>query len=179
MDARYGFALQRWILTHFKLITIIESVHEPWFEDARVKTAATILQRCDDAHKRDTNLVRFVRLKRPLVEILGKREDEEQRQEAAEELRDLILKRKTDYSNDQLRIMVRRQGDLWSEGLSVAEMFARQKALAKEEIQAEGIPQKVNARRPSQSNMQSVGMEAARLRRRQVGQILTCSRFLF
>jgi hypothetical protein len=129
LDARYGFPLQRWVLLNFRLVAIIESVDEPWFEDARVKTAVTILQRCEDTQTRNENLVRFVRLKRPLAEILGEREDEAQQQEAAEKFRDLILKAKSDRSNDQLRIMVKRQGDLWQEGLSVAEMFARHRTL--------------------------------------------------
>ncbi len=129
LDVRYGFPLQRWVLLSFRLVTIIESVDEPWFEDARVKTAVTILQRCKEQQSRDENLVRFVRLKRPLAEILGEREDESQRQQAAEEFRDLILRTKSDKSNDQLRIMVKRQGDLWQEGLSVAEMFSKHKSL--------------------------------------------------
>ncbi|MBZ5672075.1 MAG: N-6 DNA methylase [Acidobacteriia bacterium] len=129
LDARYGFPVQRWVLLNFKLVAIIESIDEPWFEDARVKTAVTILQRCKNRQRRDENLVRFVRLKRPLAEILGEREDEAQRQEAAERFRDLILKGKSDRSNDQLRIMVKRQGDLWQEGLSIAEMFAKHKSL--------------------------------------------------
>jgi hypothetical protein len=130
LDVRYGFALQRWILRHFRLVAVIESIDEPWFEDARVKTAVTILQRYDDVHTREENVVRFVRLLRPLAEILGNREDERQRQEGAEKLRDLILKTKTDRSNPQLRIIVKRQGDLWTEGVLIGEMFARQKALA-------------------------------------------------
>lgn len=127
LDVRYGFPLQRWLLLNFRIVAIIESVDEPWFKDARVKTAVTILQRCQDKEERDANLVRFVRLKRPLADILGEREDEAQRQEAAEKLRALILKTKTDLSNDRLRIMVKRQGDLWQEGLSIGEMFNRQK----------------------------------------------------
>ena len=127
LDVRYGFALQRWLLLNFRIVAIIESVDEPWFTDARVKTAVTILQRCKDQGERDANLVHFVRLKRPLEEILGEREDEGQKQEAAERLRALILKTKTDRSNDQLRIMVKRQDELWRDGLSIGEMFARQK----------------------------------------------------
>ena len=65
LDVRYGFALQEWVLRNFKLVAVLESIDEPWFEDARVKTAATILQRCSDAAKRDANLVRFVRFKQP------------------------------------------------------------------------------------------------------------------
>lgn len=98
LDVRYGFALQAWILRNFRLVAVIESIDEPWFEDARVKTAVTILQRCSDTDQRDGNLVRFVRFKRPLSEILGEREDEEQKQQAAERLRDLVLKTKSDFS---------------------------------------------------------------------------------
>jgi hypothetical protein len=135
LDARYGFALQRWILQNFRLVAIIESVDEPWFEDARVKTAATILQRCDDASRRDDNIVKFVQLRRTLAEILGRREDESQKQSAAEKLRDYIIKKKSAFSNDQLRIMVKRQSDLWSEGLSVASMFKKQKELAQDSFE--------------------------------------------
>ncbi len=130
LDVRYGFALQRWILRHFRLAAVIESIDEPWFEDARVKTAVTLMQRCDDTRARDANLVRFVRLLRPLAEILGTREDEAQKQDAAERLRDLILRTKSDRSTGHLRIIVKRQRDLWDEGVRIGEMFARQKALA-------------------------------------------------
>ena len=51
----------------------MESNDEPWFEDARVKTAVTIMQRCSDVDKRDSTLVRFVRFKQPLSRILGER----------------------------------------------------------------------------------------------------------
>ncbi|MBM4081676.1 MAG: SAM-dependent methyltransferase, partial [Planctomycetes bacterium] len=60
LDVEYGFPLQAWILCHFKLIAIIESTDEPWFEAARVKTCATLLQRCRDEAKRMDNKVRFV-----------------------------------------------------------------------------------------------------------------------
>ena len=137
LDVRYGFALQRWLLLNFEIVAIIESVQEPWFEDARVKTAVTILRRCSDPAKRDHNFVRFVRVKRPLAEILGKRDDEEQRQAAANDFRDLILRTKNDFSNDQLRIMIKKQSDLWRDGLSVAEMFARQRAVSGQVVTSE------------------------------------------
>lgn len=137
LDVRYGFPLQRWLLRNFRIVAVIESVDEPWFEDARVKTAVTILQRTRDAAQRDENLVRFVRVKRPLAEILGDRQDERQRQEAAEEFRDLILRTRSDRSTDALRIMVKRQGDLWDEGLSVAEMLSRQSIVDAHEADGE------------------------------------------
>jgi hypothetical protein len=136
LDVRYGFPLQRWILQNFEIVAVLESVQEPWFEDARVKTAVTIIRRCSDTSKRDKNLVRFVRLKRPLAEILGERADEAQKQEAAERLRDLILRTKSDVSNDQLRIMVKKQADLWREGVAIAELFSRQRAIANEMLES-------------------------------------------
>lgn len=142
LDARYGFALQRWVLSNFCIVAIIESVNEPWFEDARVKTAVTILKRVRDEKTREENLIRFVRVLCPLVEILGKRENEAERQAAAEKFRDLILNTASDSSTDQLRIMVKRQGDLWHEGLSIGEMFAKQKDVdsAQIEIDDTGSP---------------------------------------
>ena len=50
----------------FKLIAVIESLDEPWFKDARVKTSITILQRCDDLKSRMENVVKFVRLFKPV-----------------------------------------------------------------------------------------------------------------
>jgi len=59
LDAEYGFALQEWILRHFRIHAVLESNAEPWFEDARVNTCAVILQRCDDETERnDTRYVR-------------------------------------------------------------------------------------------------------------------------
>ncbi|MBI4749780.1 MAG: SAM-dependent DNA methyltransferase [Acidobacteria bacterium] len=127
LDVRYGFALQSWILQHFRIVAILESTNEPWFEDARVKTCVTILQRCKDPKKRDDNLVRFVRLTKPIAELLGPRADEVQRQKAAEALRDSILQTKKDTHTERMRILLKKQGDLWTDGLSVAEMFERLK----------------------------------------------------
>jgi len=86
LDVEYGFALQEWILKHFKLIAILESLDEPWFEDARVKTTVTILQRCSQEEGRMANTVRFVRFFQPLQEILGvdPHDNEEARQLASD-----------------------------------------------------------------------------------------------
>ena len=58
------------ILQNFKIVAIMESLDEPWFQDARVKTAVTILQRCTDEQARAANLVRFVRFHKPVSKIL-------------------------------------------------------------------------------------------------------------
>ena len=119
LDVEYGFPLQSWILKNFKIIAIIESLDEPWFEDARVKTAVTILQRCTDESERMENIVKFVGLLKPVKEILGERPygDEAARQEAAESLRRIILQTNQPYTENRLRIIPVRQSILWDEGV--------------------------------------------------------------
>lgn len=119
LDVEYGFALQGWILRHFKLLAVMESNAEPWFTDARVKTAVTIVQRCDDESQRMANLVRFVRFDKPLRDIIGiaSGDDEAERQRAVERLRDRILSATTDTEDDKLRIIVKPQRDLWADGV--------------------------------------------------------------
>ena len=41
-----------------------------------------------------------------------------------------MLKTNNDWSNDELRILVKKQSALWHEGVALGEMFARQKLLA-------------------------------------------------
>jgi hypothetical protein len=127
LDAEYGFALQRWVLQNFRLVAVIESVEEPWFEDARIKTAVTILQRCRDAKAREANVVKFVRLEKPLAEILGPRAagDEAARQRAAQRLRDLIEKTRDEYKDGRLRIIPVPQRRLWEEGVRAAAILVR------------------------------------------------------
>jgi methylase of polypeptide subunit release factors len=119
LDVEYGFALQGWILRHFKLLAIMESNAEPWFTDARVKTVATILQRCDDEAERMANLVRFVRFDKPLREIIGVPAggNEAERQQAVERLRDRILAAAVDEEDDALRIIVKPQRAFWADGV--------------------------------------------------------------
>lgn len=125
LDVEYGFALQGWILKHFKLIAVMESLDEPWFQDARVKTAVTILQRCNGETDRMKNVVRFVRFLKPLREILGDRPhgDEAARQRAAKSLRQRILRTNENYSDGQLRIIAVRQSQLWDEGVRAGNLL--------------------------------------------------------
>ncbi|MBM4084881.1 MAG: hypothetical protein FJ272_08845, partial [Planctomycetes bacterium] len=125
LDVEYGFALQGWILKNFRLIAVIESLDEPWFQDARVKTAVTILQRCEDEKARMGNVVKFVRLLKPVREILGERPhgDEAARQRSAEALRRLILQTDAPYSSEKLRIIPVPQARLWEEGVQAGQLL--------------------------------------------------------
>ena len=97
LDTDYGFRLQEFFLRNFRVVAVIESQVEKWFEDARVTTAVTVLQREPDRRKREDNLVRFIQLKMPLAEIYSQAldrplsdEGEAARQADMDAVRDLI-----------------------------------------------------------------------------------------
>jgi len=69
LDVAYGYELQRFFLSKFKIIAICESRCEPWFEQSAVNTVFTILERCDDGEEKKNHLVRFVKIKKPLREL--------------------------------------------------------------------------------------------------------------
>ncbi len=134
LDVDYGFALQRWILKHFKIIAIMESSVERWFPDARVKTCITILQRCASEQQRMDNMVKFVRFEKPLAEIIGvphtaevgkdAEEGEWVRQRAVNRFRDYIEQRTHGEHNAKWRLLVKRQGDLWDDGVKAGSVLA-------------------------------------------------------
>lgn len=68
LDVGFGYALQRFFLDNFKIIAVLESRCEPWFEQAAVNTVVTILERCASVEERDAHPVRFVKVQRPLAE---------------------------------------------------------------------------------------------------------------
>ena len=69
LDVAYGYELQRFFLSKFKVIAICESRCEPWFEGSAVNTVFTILERSDEKGANENNLVRFVKVKKPLGEL--------------------------------------------------------------------------------------------------------------
>jgi len=70
IDVNFGYALQKFFLDHFKIVAILESRCEPWFEQASVNTIVTVVERCDDAAERDNHIVKFVKVKRRLRELV-------------------------------------------------------------------------------------------------------------
>ena len=123
LDTEYGFRLQEFFLRNFRIVAVIESQVEKWFEDARVTTAVTVLQREPEGAKRDENLVRFIQLKKPLAEIYTQAldrplsdEGEAARQADMDAVRDLIEEIREDQSTDYWRVHVRSQRELWDEG---------------------------------------------------------------
>lgn len=70
LDVAYGTELKRFFLHHFKIIAIVASWAEPWFVDAAINTVFVILERSEDPDKRQSNYVKFVKLRKPLRQLL-------------------------------------------------------------------------------------------------------------
>ena len=70
LDVNYGYELQKFFLKRFKIVAILESRCEPWFTEASVNTVVTIVERCDNSAERDNHLAKFVKVKKPLVELI-------------------------------------------------------------------------------------------------------------
>ena len=124
LDTHYGFRLQEFFLRNFRIVAVIESQVEKWFEDARVTTAVTILQREPDRTARNDNPVRFIQLRKPLAEVYSHALDrplgdngEAGRQADMNAIRDLIEEINTNLTTDHWRVRVRTQGDLWDDGI--------------------------------------------------------------
>lgn len=129
LDVGYGFLLQEWILRHFRIVAILESHGEPWFEGARVATVATILEREDNETKRGLNMVRFVELRKPLSELLGTTESREMLI-GAEALRDRVLAISSDSVSPDFRVRLVSQQRLLAEGIALGERTKRKPVYA-------------------------------------------------
>ena len=126
LDTDYGFRLQEFLLRNFRIVAIIESEVEKWFEDARVTTAVTILQREHDPEIRDSNQVKFIQLRKPLDEIYSQAldrplsiEGEANRQLDMDSIRDLIEETHESVNTDYWRIRVVSQQQLSEEGVAL------------------------------------------------------------
>jgi hypothetical protein len=70
LDVAYGYELQKFMLNNFKIIAILESRCEPWFEDAAVNTVVTVLERCSNKADRDNHTAKFVKIKKKLADLI-------------------------------------------------------------------------------------------------------------
>ena len=131
LDVEYGFRLQEFLLNHYAIVAVFESQVEPWFTGARVTTCATILRRETDPKKRDETLVRFVQLRSPLSAIFAAHATEEDRQRAAETLRDRVERTTVNTVDPHWRVRVVKQGELYRLGCGMP--------AAPEEDDAEGV----------------------------------------
>lgn len=70
LDVAYGSVLKKFFLDHFKIKMVVASWAEAWFEDAAVNTVFTVLEKCENETERKNHTVKFVKVKRPLSELI-------------------------------------------------------------------------------------------------------------
>ncbi len=120
LDTDYGKGLQEFFLKTYKIIAIIESKVERWFEAADINTCIVILQKCNEKEERRKNLVRFVYLKKPLRSFIPPAQDMWEKQlerlNEIDKLKKTILAHNDFYENEDLRIFPITQKELWDEG---------------------------------------------------------------
>jgi len=120
LDVDYGKGLQEFFLKNYKIIAIIESKVERWFEDADINTCIVILQKCSYTVERDNHTARFVYLKKPLKVLIppvnNKWEKQKERLDEIDRLIKTILFPSEFYENDDLRIYPFSQKELLDEG---------------------------------------------------------------
>ena len=125
LDVDFGKGLQEFFLNNYKILAIIESKVERWFQDADINTCIVILRKCKDKKERDENLVRFVHLKKPLRNFIPPAQDiwekQVERLIAIEKLKKTILAHNDFYENEELRIFPKSQKELWDEGFDLEE----------------------------------------------------------
>ena len=121
MDVDYGKGLQELFLNNYKIIAIIESKVERWFEEADINTCIIILEKCKNEAERNENMVRFVYLFKPLRHFIPPAQDiwekEKERLHAIDKLIETILFHDDFYQTNDFRIFPKEQKELWEEGL--------------------------------------------------------------
>lgn len=116
LDVRYGVGLQKFLLDNFKIIAVIESRVERSFSKADINTAITIVQRCSNKKERESNLVKFVSLKKNMEELIPQNSDD-LRFAACDKLIRKIDRVKTLCEDKQMRVYPKSQRELYEEGL--------------------------------------------------------------
>lgn len=127
LDVDYGKGLQEFFLKNYKILAVIESKVEKWFDDADINTCIVILEKCSEKKEREENYVRFVQLKKKLryfIPIGGSIwEKEKGRLDEIEKLKKQILYHNELYENEELKIYPVKQIDLWNEGFNSREGY--------------------------------------------------------
>jgi tRNA1(Val) A37 N6-methylase TrmN6 len=116
LDVDYGRDVQKFLLENYKIVAVIDCSKERFIKTADVNTVIVFLEKCmgkEVAEERDSNLTHFVDLKKSL--------DWFESNYGFKELIELIESTKEDYGDDDLRIIVKAQKELWEEGLEEVE----------------------------------------------------------
>ncbi|MCM8803501.1 MAG: N-6 DNA methylase [Candidatus Omnitrophica bacterium] len=102
LDVEFGKDLQKFFLDNFKIHSIVEFDRRV-FEEAAINTIIIILQKLTgnrNKKERDSNFVKFVRIKQPLK---------------TEEIKNLIENAKESYEDEIAHVILKKQGELYQE----------------------------------------------------------------
>jgi len=70
LNTDYGTPLKEFINRYFRIIAIIDSSVERWFEDALVNTVITLVERTNDREAIENNEIKFVRINEKISELI-------------------------------------------------------------------------------------------------------------
>lgn len=120
LDAKYGVGLQHFLLNHFRIVAIIGSECERWFDEADANTCITLLERCDDDDQRMNNIVRFATLRVDLNSVIRLAGDEHERDvsrwQSLQLLCKSLLAHNDNYEGKDFRVRAMPQKLLLDEG---------------------------------------------------------------
>jgi hypothetical protein len=127
LQNRYGTQLKHLLLREYDIELIAETVAEPWFSDARVKTVATIARKRPKSRTvSDEHKIAFAQIQTPLEDLLGSptSNDRWHKVEA------LLAEMQTPQDHGHLRVRLVRQGEIgadddWSIPLRAPSLYLR------------------------------------------------------
>ncbi len=71
LNVDYGQHLKEFINKYFKIVAIIDSSVERWFEDALVNTVITVLERTDNIEEIKNNKIKFIRINKNINVLIN------------------------------------------------------------------------------------------------------------
>jgi hypothetical protein len=107
--ADYGVPLIRFLGRYFRIRAVVDSSVERWFVDADTNTVMLMLEREDDEGARADQEIRFVRLRRPLAQLLPA-PDHRERRGALEDFLDELLEAPAGAEDPRWQVNIERQG---------------------------------------------------------------------
>jgi type I restriction enzyme M protein len=124
LGAEYGLKLKRFFLQNFKIIAILESRCEPWFENARVNTVVTVLEKSPSFGANVSHFLHsdvkehkaaFVKLKKPINQLVTNNLSDPLRFDKYLRLWTEIDQAQDGLDNSTMRIRKRRQQILFDD----------------------------------------------------------------
>jgi hypothetical protein len=106
----YGVPLVRFLGRHYRIVAVVDSLVEQWFEDADTNTVLLMLERNMDARTRESSDIRFVRFRQPLSRLLPDIDDAGRR-DAVEHLVEEFTGATPDIEDPRFQVRLVRQGE--------------------------------------------------------------------